>query len=53
MGTAFVKGGSLFRTHPLGASSLLRNPFFIRDIREIRGSKCFFQIEWLCPTRTE
>ena len=49
MGTDFTKGGSLVRTHALGASSLPRNLFFIRDIRDIRGSNYFFQVEPLLP----
>ena len=40
--TAFAKGGSLLRTHPPGEGVLQRNLFFIRVIREIRGSNCFF-----------
>ena len=35
---AFTKGGSLFRIHPPGESSRQGNLFFIRDIRDIRGS---------------
>jgi hypothetical protein len=40
--TVFAKGGSLLRAHPSSESSLQRYSFFIR---EIRGSKCFFQDE--------
>ena len=40
--TAIAKGESLFRAHPPGERSLQRNSFFIRVIREIRGSNCFF-----------
>ena len=33
---------NLLRGHPPGEHPLPRNPFFIRAIREIRGSNCFF-----------
>jgi len=42
MGTGFVMVENLFRGHPPGEHPLHRNPFFIRVIREIRGSKCRF-----------
>jgi hypothetical protein len=42
--TASAKGGSLLLAHPPGESSLQRNIFFIRVIREIRGPNCFFQV---------
>ena len=43
MGRGFVKVENLFRGHPPG-EHLHRNPFsfFIRVIREIRGSNCCF-----------
>ena len=43
MGTGFVMVESLFRGHPPGEHPFHRNPFFIRVIREIRGSNCCFQ----------
>jgi hypothetical protein len=42
MGQGFVMVENLFRGHPPGEHSLHRNPFFIRVIREIRGSNCCF-----------
>jgi len=42
MGTGFVMVESLFRGHPRGEQPFHRNPFFIRVIREIRGSNCCF-----------
>ena len=42
MGTGFVMVENLLRGHPPGEHPLPRNPFFIRAIREIRGSNCFF-----------
>jgi hypothetical protein len=42
MGTGFVMVENLFRGHPPVERPLHRNPFFIRVIREIRGSNyCF------------
>ena len=40
MGTGFVMVENLFRRHPPGEHPSHRNPFFIREIREIRGSNC-------------
>jgi len=43
MGKGFVKVENLFRRHPSGEHPWHRNPFFIRVIREIRGSNsCFW-----------
>ena len=43
MGTGFVMVKNLFRGHPPGEHPGHRNPFFIRVIREIRGSNsCFW-----------
>ena len=42
MGTGFVMIENLFRGHPPGEYPFHRKPFFIRVIREIRGSNCFF-----------
>ena len=50
MGTGFVMVENLFRGHPPGEHPLHRNPFFIREIREIRGSSCcnpWFQLLFL------
>ena len=41
---------NLFRGHPSGEHPLHLNPFFIREIREIRGSNCcnpWFQLLFL------
>ena len=45
MGTGFVRVHDLFRRHPPGEHSFHPNPFFIRVIREIRGSNCCFWAE--------
>ena len=42
MGTGFVMGDCLFRGYPPGEHPWHRNPFFIRVIREIRDSNCYF-----------
>ena len=42
MGTGFVMVENLLRGHPPGEHPRHRNPFFIRVIREIRGSNCCF-----------
>ena len=42
MRTGLVMVENLFRSHPPGEHPLHRNPFFIRVVREIRGSNCFF-----------
>src|ERR1035437_10094193 len=42
MGTGFVMVENLFRGPPPGEYPLHRDPFFIRVIREIRGSNCCF-----------
>jgi hypothetical protein len=44
MGTRFIMGKNLFRGHPPGEHPLHRNPFFMRAIREIRGSTCCFWV---------
>ena len=41
MGKGFVRVENLFRGHPPGEHPWHRNPFFIRVIREIRGSNLF------------
>jgi hypothetical protein len=45
MGTGFVMVENLFRDHPPGEHPLHRNLFFIRVIREIRGSNCCFSVQ--------
>ncbi len=45
MGTGFVLVESLFRGHPPGEHPFHPNPFFIRVIREIRGSNCCFWVQ--------
>jgi hypothetical protein len=42
MGKGFGMVENLFRGHPPGEHPFHRNPFFIRVIREIRGSNCCF-----------
>ncbi len=42
MGTGFGMVESLFRGLPPGEHPFRPNPFFIRVIREIRGSNCCF-----------
>ena len=42
MGTGFVMGDCLFRGYPPGEHPWHRNPFFIRVIRDIRDSNCYF-----------
>jgi len=42
MGKGFGMVENLFRGHPLGEQPFHHNPFFIRVIREIRGSNCCF-----------
>ncbi|MCX6923432.1 MAG: hypothetical protein NT154_09535 [Verrucomicrobia bacterium] len=44
MGTGFVMVENLFRSHPPGEHPLHRSPFYIRVIREIRGSNCCFRL---------
>ena len=50
MGTGFVTVENLFRRYPPGEHPFHPNPFFIRVIREIRGSNCcnpWFQLLFL------
>jgi len=42
MGKGFGMVENLFRGHPPGEHPFHRNPFFIRVIREVRGSNCCF-----------
>jgi len=48
----FVRVQDLFRRHPPGEHSFHRNPFFIRVIREIRGSICCFRMNNLAHQKS-